>query len=143
MGLDDSGKRSAADFIEGKKSSERKSLDLVYRPKTLEIPAGYLQNPWMNNIIIMLSQNQGIGNIFLLNGENPYSLYPPSFAKAFTKPVLGLVTNCENLSILKRKNAGNILMQILCERIIFVSFETGEGTEELLKWIRGIEGKTK
>lgn len=135
VGLDGSGKGEICDYIEAEKKIRSKSSELIYRKNTIQVPAAYLENTWMNNIIIMLAQNQGKANIFLLDGRSLDSMYSPSFAKAFTKSSLGIVTNSENMSIEKRQKALDLIEKIGCEKNIFLSFQTNEGFDQLDSWL--------
>lgn len=139
VGLENSGKSTLCDYIENEKSKRVNTQDLRYRKKTLEVPSSYLENTWMNNIIIMLAQNQGKGNIFLLDGARIKSMYSPAYAKAFTKPTIGVVTKSDLLEEKGRLKAKKILEEVVCDKIIFLSFVTNEGINELSDWLDSIK----
>lgn len=139
VGLKNSGKTSICDYIEGVNSKSYNRQDLLYRDKTLEIPASYVENTWMNNIIIMLAQNQGKANLFLLDGENLNSMYSPGYTKAFTKASLGIVTKSDLLDEEKRFQAERVMKAIGCNKVIFTSFVTFEGLQELSNWLEEIK----
>ena len=135
VGLDGCGKTQLCNYIEGYKSEKRNSQELIYREKTLQIPSSYLENTWMNNIIIMLAQNQGKANIFLLDARSLESMYSPAYAKAFTKDSIAIVNHAEYLDEESRDKAKKIVEKISCDHVLFLSFKTGEGVDELDKWL--------
>lgn len=134
MGPKNSGKTTIADYIESDVSSTKFYGDIIYRLKTIEIPSNYLENNWLKNIVIMISQNQGFANILVLNGNNLCHYYSPNFAKVFTKPTLGIITKADLMDINSKKMAINIMNKLGCN-YIFVSFKTGDGLLELGEWI--------
>ena len=135
VGLEGSGKSTICDLIEGESHSRKKTQDLFYRPKTLEVPAAYLENAWMNNIIIMLAQNQGKANIFILDGSKLESMYSPRYAKAFTKPSLALVTKADLMDQKDRVKALKIMEDLECDQVVFYSDLTKEGLADLQEWL--------
>lgn len=139
VGLKNSGKTTVCNYIEGEKSLSKIDSDLKYRKNTLEVPGSYIENTWMNNIIIMLAQNQAKANIFLIDGETLDSMYPPGYAKAFTKPCLAIITKSDLLNHEQRKKAKNILKQLACSTNIFLSFKTKQGLDELSNWLKNTE----
>lgn len=136
IGLEGSGKSEVCNYIEGEETKSKINGDLKYRGNTLEVPGNYIENTWMNNIIIMLSQNQAKANIFLIDGETLMSLYPPKFVKAFTKPSIGIITKSDLLNEDKRIKSKKILEELGSSNNIFISFETKEGLDELSNWLQ-------
>lgn len=136
IGLEGSGKSAICNYIEGEETKSKINGDLKYRGNTLEVPGNYIENTWMNNIIIMLAQNQAKANIFLIDGDTLMSLYPPKFVKAFTKPSIGIITKSDLLNHDRRKEAKNILEELGCSKNIFLSFKTREGLDELSNWLQ-------
>lgn len=136
IGLEGSGKSEICNYIEGEEIESKINGDLKYRKNTIEVPGNYIENTWMNNIVIMLAQNQAKANIFLIDATSLISLYPPKFAKAFTKPSLGVITKSDLLNHDKRIKANKILEELGCSNNIFLSFETKEGIDELSNWLQ-------
>lgn len=139
VGLDGSGKTSICNLIEKKEESRKYKNDLIYRDKTLEIPGSYIENRWLNNIIIMLVQNQGKGVIFLYDGETLDFKYPPYFASTFTKPTIGIISKSDIISSTNRRKASKKMIEMGCNKIIFLSIKNKEGVHELIKWLNEVE----
>lgn len=140
VGLDGSGKSSIADLVEGIPTKHQPRQDLYYRSKCFEVPGSYIENHWLNSIMLMLAYNQATAAVFLLDGNSCRSLYSPGYAKAFTIPVLGVLTKAEMLSSEQRKAAFAKLNAAGCDRCQALSLTTGEGLEEFSNWLQANAG---
>lgn len=136
VGLDGSGKSSIADLVEGVKTTHQPRQDLYYRSKCFEVPGSYIENHWLNNIMLMLAYNQATAAVFLLDGKTGLSLYSPGYAKAFTIPVLGVLTKAETLSSEARSEGFAKLKAAGCDTCQALSLSTGEGLNEFSHWLQ-------
>ncbi|MBP1041660.1 hypothetical protein I6N95_11640 [Vagococcus sp. BWB3-3] len=90
IGAQGSGKSSVANWLNETEKPLKKRQDAIYGQYTLDIPAGYLENPSMYRYIFSLSQTAGL-ILLLANGKDTISVFPPNFAKSFPCPVVGMV----------------------------------------------------
>ncbi|NMW85323.1 ethanolamine utilization protein EutP [Peptoniphilus sp. AGMB00490] len=138
VGKNNSGKTKLADFIEKDSNNKKVSLDLYYRDKTIEIPGEYLEMNYLNNAIIMISQNQALGTLFVVSADDEF-IYPPNFAKSFTRICATVITKIDLVEEIKLKEIHEKALEIGTENIFLVSNKTHEGLDELEEFIKGCE----
>lgn len=138
MGAKGVGKRSLSDLIEGEKTSNKNNLDLYYRKKTIIAPGEFLEQSWLNNALIMVSQNQAYINLFLLNSIDS-SYYPPAFANSFTKKNIGVITKIDLMDETNYKKSYKMAEQLRVDQVVALSNKTQDGLEELIKIIKEAE----
>lgn len=90
IGARGSGKSSAANWLNDTTRPLKNCQDAIYGQYTLDIPAGYLENPSMYRYILSLSQTAGLV-LLLANGCDTTSVFPPNFAKSFSCPLVGMI----------------------------------------------------
>lgn len=142
VGKKNSGKTKLADYIERTREENRYSLDLHYRDNTIEVPSEYLEVNYLNHAIIMISQNQALANLFLIATDD-ISIYPPDFSRAFTRPCATIITKIDLVSKSWLKEVYKEALKIGSEYIFKLSFKTGEGLDELEKYIKEIGGASE
>ncbi|MFR3729628.1 EutP/PduV family microcompartment system protein [Lacrimispora sp.] len=86
-----SGKTSLANVINGISGPARRTQNMVYGKRTLDVPGVYLESPWMHKHIIGAAQDAS-HVLMLVNQSSCRECYPPGFAKAFRVPVIGVIT---------------------------------------------------
>ncbi len=92
IGPKDSGKTTIARQIEKDGLPLRKVQNVVYGPKTIDVPGVYLESPWMHKHIIALQQSaQKIIVLMPINGKK--KSYPPGFMNVFRLPHIGIITH--------------------------------------------------
>ncbi|MBU5668828.1 EutP/PduV family microcompartment system protein [Peptoniphilus sp. MSJ-1] len=137
VGKKNSGKTTVADFIEGKKDKKSSSLDLYYRENTIEVPSEYLEVNYLNNIIIMISQNHAIGTLFILSAEDDV-VYPPNFGKSFTRPTATIITKIDLVNKDKLEKIYKKALEIGANNIFLISNKTRKGLVELNNFIKDV-----
>lgn len=125
------GKSSLANALEEEERPYRRVQEPLYRSKTIDVPASYLENRWMYQNIIALAQNHGACLLLLINQADYKTMYSPAFAQAFTCPVFGVITHSneklENRSLCEQELA----MAGVKAPYYLIDFETGQGLVEL------------
>lgn len=137
-GNDGVGKTSLASLIEKRKLNAKKTLDLYFREKTIEVSEGYIENPYLNSALIMVGQNQALVNIFMIDLEKDCH-FPPNFAKSFTRPTITLINKIDLYDDYQLKKLRQIGKSIGSDHIFEISIKKGTGVEELRKFIKEIE----
>lgn len=138
MGSNGVGKRSLSDLIEGEKTSKKNNLDLYYRKKTIIAPGEFLEQCWLNNALIMVSQNQAYINLFLINCLDK-SYYPPAFANSFTKRNVGVITKTDLMDEDNYKKSYQMALELGVDQIVAISNENHKGIEKLIEIIKEAE----
>lgn len=137
-GNDGVGKTSLASLIEKRKLNAKKTLDLHFREKTIEVSEGYIENPYLNSALIMVGQNQALVNIFMIDLEKDCH-FPPNFAKSFTRPTITLINKIDLYDDCQLKKLRQIGKSIGSDHIFEISIKKGVGVEKLRKFIKEIE----
>lgn len=91
IGPGGSGKTLLAHAINGFTGPVRRTQNMVYGEKTLDVPGVYLESPWMHKHIIAAAQDAS-HVLMLVDQSSCRESYPPGFAKAFRVPVTGVIT---------------------------------------------------
>lgn len=137
-GNDGVGKTRLASLIEQRKLESKKSLDLQFREKTIEVSEGYIENSYLNSALIMVGQNQALINIFMIDLQKDCH-FPPNFAKSFTRPTIAVINKIDLYDDEQLKKLRQIADEIGSDYIFEISLKTGKGLEELRKYIKEIE----
>lgn len=139
IGKKESGKSTIANLIEEEIFYKKFSQDPYYREKTVEIPAMYLENPWMHNVIYTISQNHGLALIFVLDARDKESIYPPAYAKSFSIPKLGIITNVDKVSDKELKFSEHLLKEAGLNQILEYDSNKDVEEEKIKRWIEKTE----
>ena len=91
IGAGGSGKTSLANVLNGIEGPARRTQNMVYGEKTLDVPGVYLESPWMHKHMIAAAQDAS-HVLMLVRQSSCRESYPPGFAKAFRVPVIGVIT---------------------------------------------------
>lgn len=108
----------------------RKTQNIIYRDKTMDVPGSYIENAWMYKHLIAAAQDASHVLILVDQSRND-DVYSPGFAKAFRCPVIGVITKCdlteinEEMAIQKLKKLG------ISEPYYKISVSDGTGIEAL------------
>lgn len=138
MGAKGVGKRTLSNLIEGEQTTNKNNLDLYYRKKTIIAPGEFLEQTWLNNALIMVSQNQAYINLFLINSlDNSY--YPPAFANSFTKRNIGVITKIDLMDEKNYKKSYQMAEDLGLDQIVAISNKTKDGLEKLIEIIKEAE----
>ncbi|AQP53764.1 hypothetical protein CBF34_08425 [Vagococcus penaei] len=94
IGTDNSGKARLASQLNCEMTEVKNRASLVYGKETIIVPETYLASPWMHKHIISLQQSVNLV-VMIWTDQQTRKIYPPQFAKAFTKPVIGMISSQE------------------------------------------------
>lgn len=131
------GKTSLVNAINDYDGPLRKTQDMIYGKKTIDVPGSYLENPWMYKHLIAAAQDAS-QILILVDQTSRAEAYAPGFAKVFRCPVTGVITkgdlNPENEEYCRSqlKNIG------VDEPYFKVSIPTNEGIDALKEYIFNI-----
>lgn len=90
IGPSGSGKTTLAAALNGQTGPVKRTQNMIYGEKTLDVPGVYLECPWMHKHIIAAAQDAS--HVLMLVPHSCGRLcYPPGFANAFRVPVIGVI----------------------------------------------------
>lgn len=124
------GKTTLVNLLNNYSGPLRKTQNIIYGEKTMDVPGSYIENAWMYKHLIAAAQDAS-HVLILVDQSKCHDVYSPGFAKAFTCPVIGVVSKCdlapENqvLALQKLKNLG------IKEPYYKISVPNGTGIEAL------------
>ena len=88
------GKTSLVNELNGFEGRLRKTQNLIYGEKTIDVPGSYIENAWMYKHLIAAAQDAS-HVLILVDPSRSDDVYSPGFAKAFRCPVIGVITKCD------------------------------------------------
>lgn len=130
------GKTTLVNVLNGQEGPLRKTQNLIYKDKTIDVPGAYIENAWMYKHLIAAAQDAS-HVLILIDQSRCGDVYSPGFAKVFRCPVTGVITksdlNPENEEAAVRK-----LAQLgISEPYFRVSVPEGTGIEALKEHLAG------
>lgn len=134
VGPTQSGKSTLANVLNDTTRSLRKTQDVIYGKNTIDTPSSYLENPSMYKYLIATAQAAS-HLLIIVDQSRPIEIYPPSFAKTFTCPVIGVITKAD----LAQNNADLSIQQLkkigVTEPYLLISTKDNTGVEALKDYL--------
>ena len=90
IGPSGSGKTALANELNGGVGPLRRSQDTIYGENTIDVPGAYLENRMYSRLLALSQDAYCI--LLLLDRGRSGQVYSPGFAKAFARPVCGVIT---------------------------------------------------
>lgn len=112
----------------------RKTQNIIYGEKTMDVPGAYIENAWMYKHLIAAAQDAS-HVLILIDQSKCDDVYSPGFAKVFQCPVIGVIAKCdlrpenEELAIQKLRRLG------IAEPYFRISVPSGTGIRELKEYL--------
>ena len=126
------GKTTLTQRIQGLDIEYEKTQMLTYSNDILDTPGEYMENRMLYKALIVSSYDcDVVGMVQACDEER--NIFPPNFATAFSKPVIGIVTKSDLGGDVKK--ACEILENAGAEQVFVVSSYENEGIEELVKYL--------
>ena len=126
------GKTTLTQRIHGLDIKYEKTQMLTYSNDILDTPGEYMENRMLYKALIVSSYDcDVVGMVQACDEER--NIFPPNFATAFSKPVIGIVTKSDLGGDVKK--ACEILENAGAEQVFVVSSYENEGIEELVKYL--------
>ena len=138
IGPGGSGKTSLANVLNGIDGPPRRTQNMVYGEKTLDVPGVYLESPWMHKHIIAAAQDAS-HVLMLVDQSSCRESYPPGFAKAFRVPVIGVITGSGE----KPENDGWCIRQLkrtgVSEPCYHINLKDRTGLPDLMEALKEVK----
>lgn len=133
IGRSGAGKTTLKQSLSGRKTTYEKTQAVSMDSKIIDTPGEYIQTKNLGTALAIYSYEADVIGL-LLSATEPYSLFSPNITCMTTKEVIGIVTHSDSEGG-SSKNAEKWLRLAGCKRIFFVNSLTGEGTEEIKKYL--------
>ena len=126
------GKTTLTQRIHGLDIEYEKTQMLTYSNDILDTPGEYMENRMLYKALIVSSYDcDVVGMVQACDEER--NIFPPNFATAFSKPVIGIVTKTDLGG--NPEKAKEILEMAGVEKVFIVSAYENKGIEELVKYL--------
>ena len=126
---------NALKFIEGE---VRKTQSIKYTPLAIDTPGEMMQIPYLYNSFILNSSRARA--VFFLASAKQYNRIPPKIALALKAPAYGIVSHIDAADENQIRRAQAVLETVGLKEIFRVSSVTGEGLQELKKFLNELPG---
>ena len=124
------GKTTLVNALNDYEGPLRKTQNIIYGEKTMDVPGAYIENAWMYKHLIAAAQDAS-HVLILIDQAKCEDVYSPGLAKVFQCPVIGVITKCdlrsekEETAIQKLKRLG------IAEPYFRISASDGAGIRDL------------
>lgn len=100
----------------------------------IDTPGEYLENRRLQCALTVTSVEADVVGI-VQDATDAGTMYPDAYASAFAKPVVGIITKSDLADAGSMRRAEELLLFAGAERIFTVSSVTGEGIDDLLRYL--------
>lgn len=132
------GKTTLIQGLTEKKLVYNKTQDVIYTDDFIDTPGEFVQHRHFNIALQVTSQDASL-LIFVLNATAKEQVYSPNYAQSFNKPVIGVLTYIDIASEEELKHSRKQLELAGTEKIFEVSSVTGDGLDELRKYLSEVK----
>lgn len=128
------GKTTLVNALNDQDGPIRKTQNIIYKDKTMDVPGAYIENAWMYKHLIAAAQDAS-HVLIIIDQSKCDDVYSPGFAKVFRCPVIGVIAKCdlaaenEELAIQKLKKLG------IAEPYFKISVSDRTGIEALKEYL--------
>ena len=127
------GKTTLTQALKHEDINYRKTQYIGYEDWLIDTPGEYLENACLASALALYSDEADVVGILMASNE-PFSLYPPNCVCHVNRDVIGIVTKMHD-------EEGNVeraerwLRLTGCKKIFVVDSVTGEGVENIIKYL--------
>lgn len=132
VGANRSGKTTLAHALNEDTSPVKRTQDIIYGKRTIDIPGSYLESPWMYKHIIAAAQDAS-EVLFLVDQSSKREMYSPGFANVFLCPVIGVITKSDKAPENETFCISQLKMAGVSEPYFKVCVPDGSGLEALIQ----------
>ena len=133
MGRSGAGKTTLTQALKGEEIRYRKTQYINHFESIIDTPGEYAQTHELGYALALYAYEADVVGL-LLSAEEPYSLWPPNITCMVNREVVGIVTHIDTPKA-RPDRAERWLRLSGCKKIFFVNAKTGEGVEELLRFL--------
>ena len=134
MGRSEVGKTTLIEALRGEELVYRKTQCIDYSDHLMDTPGEYAEGKDLAGALAVYSYEADVVALVVSATEH-YCIFPPACAPVANRPVVGIVTKCDD-EYANAKLAADWLLQCGCERIFFTSSKTRQGIDELLEYLK-------
>lgn len=125
------GKTTLTQALKHEKIDYHKTQYIGYEDWLIDTPGEYLENACLASALALYSYEADVVGILMASDE-PFSLYPPNCTCHVNRDVIGIVTKIHGGNT---DRAERWLRLTGCKTIFHVDSVTGEGVEDIIKYL--------
>ncbi len=133
IGRSEAGKTTLKQVLRSETVSYIKTQSIDHFDVIVDTPGEYIQTRHLGGALAVYSYESDVIGL-LASATEPYSLFGPAIAATATRPVIGIVTKCDEEGARVPMVYG-WLREAGCDPIFTVDSKTGTGIEELMRFL--------
>ncbi len=133
IGRSEAGKTTLTQALRGENIRYEKTQAISYSNILIDTPGEYIQTRQFGAAIALYAYESDIVGL-LASATEPYTLFSPNVTGMTTREVIGIVTKIDHPDA-RPELAESWLRLAGCEKVFLVSSVTGEGIDELLRYL--------
>ncbi len=133
IGRSEAGKTTLTQALRGEKIKYEKTQAISYSNILIDTPGEYIQSRQFGAALALYAYESDIVGL-LASATEPYSLFSPNITGMTTREVIGIVTKIDHPDA-RPDLAESWLRLAGCEKVFRVSSVTGEGIDDLLRYL--------
>ena len=142
MGRSGSGKTTLIEALRGEELVYRKTQYIDYSADFMDTPGEYTEGNDLGGALAVYSYEADVVGL-VLSATDDFCVFPPACAPLANRPVIGVITKCDDPEA-RADLARMRLEECGCDPILETSSKTGQGIEDLLRYLGfDIENHTK
>ena len=134
MGRTGCGKTTLTQKLKNLPMDYHKTQYINYHDVVIDTPGEYAETKGLGAALALYSYEADVVGL-LISATDDYSLFPPNVTCLVNRDVIGIVTKVDKPDGNPEK-AANWLRLSGCEKVFFISSKTGEGIDDLLKYLQ-------
>ncbi len=133
IGRSEAGKTTLKQVLRGEAVAYAKTQSVNYYDIVVDTPGEYIQTRHLGGALAVYSYESDVIGL-LASATEPFNLFGPCIAGTATRPVIGIVTKCDEPNA-KVEMAYNWLREAGCNPIFCVDSVTGRGIDDILQYL--------
>ena len=134
MGRSGSGKTTLIEALRGEALVYKKTQIIDYSEDFMDPPGEYAEGKELGGALAVYSYESDVVGL-VIEATDEYSIFPPAWAPVANRPVIGVVTKCDEEGA--RPDLAKMRLELCgCDPIFFTSSKNREGMDELLEYLK-------
>ena len=133
IGRSEAGKTTLKQVLRGEAVEYAKTQSINYYDVVVDTPGEYIQTRHLGGALAVYSYESDVIGL-LASATEPFSLFGPCIAATAMRPVIGIVTKCDEENA-KVEMAYSWLKEAGCDPIFCVDSVTGRGISDILDYL--------
>ena len=134
MGRSGSGKTTLIEALRGDALVYKKTQIIDYSEDFMDTPGEYAEGKELGGALAVYSYEADVVGL-VIEATDDYSIFPPACAPVANRPVIGIVTKCDENGA--RPELAKMRLELCgCDPVFFTSAKTREGINELLEYLK-------